>query len=294
MVLQDNADKQLGNAKEHARLKENLLTAGAYRAPVVDETRSFRPRFGPLHLMGRVEHGLVVPRDGSAKVPLKLVRPVHPGSGEPVASLTVARQPPAPAILTPRVPKHVIAERLEARRQALRDSKAERSAAAAAHDELAAAASAKLPGLPPVDKGVRMPAPDKRTGQEVAHPHTRTTFGPAPLYKPRKFRGKMATAETLARKRRGETPAPAAAAAALRGSARAPELPEPVLAANAAAAAAPTMAPHGFLRSRPPRPAPGTVVPGSDADVLLQAARERDAVRQRRSRAARAAKAALG
>jgi len=107
-VLQDNAEKFWHNRNLTARRKEGLMSAGAFREPIDNGGRSFKPNYGPVRQL--TKHA-IQPGAGEIKVRghsslFKTALPVATGSGEPLAHITFpprSRQEAAPG--TPKPPE---------------------------------------------------------------------------------------------------------------------------------------------------------------------------------------------
>ena len=90
MVMQDNANKFAHNQALTEKRKAALEAAGAYRPPIADGGRSFKPRYGAVHEVARIEPGarFVTDTQGRQNL-LQLAKPVPKGSGEATGSLTL-------------------------------------------------------------------------------------------------------------------------------------------------------------------------------------------------------------
>jgi hypothetical protein len=93
MVLQDNAHKFQHNAAVTQRRVNALESAGAFRAPVENAGRSFRPKYGAEREYSHTTMGQAVDTNGRSFL-LKQVQPVPRGSGEPKGELATALKPP--------------------------------------------------------------------------------------------------------------------------------------------------------------------------------------------------------
>jgi len=93
MVLQDNAHKFQHNAAVTQRRVAALESAGAFRAPVENAGRSFRPKYGAEREYSHTSMGQAVDTNGRSFL-LKQVQPVPRGSGEPKGELATALKPP--------------------------------------------------------------------------------------------------------------------------------------------------------------------------------------------------------
>jgi len=111
-IDQDNADKFLHNRGLTIRRRAALKDAGAFRAPVYGESRSFRPAYeNAPQVLGGITPGAGYAKNTTGKETLlKYALPVPRGSARPLAQLTAPRRqkqprgpreaappPPAPA-----------------------------------------------------------------------------------------------------------------------------------------------------------------------------------------------------
>ena len=100
-ILQDNAAKFLHNKNLSNRRQDAIREAGAFRAPIQGESRSFRPAYSDtVQTLGKISKGAgYVTNTTGKKTLLKQALPVPKESGKPLAHLTTARknaQPSAP------------------------------------------------------------------------------------------------------------------------------------------------------------------------------------------------------
>lgn len=110
-LLQDNAGAFMHNKLLTQRRQREVESAGAFRAPIHGETRSFRPAYGKEHALGRVTGGFVTNTTGAVRVLLKNALPVRRGTGEAKAHLTAPRmqritgKKPRPPMAPPVLPQ---------------------------------------------------------------------------------------------------------------------------------------------------------------------------------------------
>ena len=97
-IEQDNAGKFMHNRALTMRRTEALRSAGAFRAPVYGESRSFRPGYeNAPQVLGKITHGAgYVQNTNGRQTLLKDALPVPKGSGKPLGQLTAPRKQPAP------------------------------------------------------------------------------------------------------------------------------------------------------------------------------------------------------
>ena len=101
MVYQDNARKFTHNQDLTEKRKDALQEAEAYRAPITTGGRSFKPSYGEVRELARVEPGarFVVDTQGRRNL-LALAQPVPKGSAEAQGSLTLkTKYAPRPSAL---------------------------------------------------------------------------------------------------------------------------------------------------------------------------------------------------
>jgi hypothetical protein len=101
MIEQDNASKFMHNRNLTIRRQDTIKEAGAFRAPIQGESRSFRPAYSDtVQTLGKITPGAgYVTNTAGKKTLLKEALPVPKGSGKAVAHLTAPRrnaQPSAP------------------------------------------------------------------------------------------------------------------------------------------------------------------------------------------------------
>ena len=101
MIEQDNASKFAHNRNLTLRRQDAIKEAGAFRAPIQGESRSFRPAYSDtVQTLGKISLGAgYVTNTTGKKTLLKEALPVPKGSGKAVAHLTAPRrnaQPSAP------------------------------------------------------------------------------------------------------------------------------------------------------------------------------------------------------
>ena len=99
-VLQDNARAFLHNRNLSMKRQAALREAGAFRAPNIGETRSFRPAYkDTVQTLGKITPGAgYVTNTTGKKTLLKHALPVPQGSGKPLAHLTTPRRQPGPRL----------------------------------------------------------------------------------------------------------------------------------------------------------------------------------------------------
>ena len=96
--LQSNARNGLLNRSSQLSKSTALKEAGAFRAPLPGQIRSFEPRYGDVQLLGPARRGdpnNVVRRGGEGKFILKEVQAVVPESGKMAGRLTEKNLPRA-------------------------------------------------------------------------------------------------------------------------------------------------------------------------------------------------------
>ena len=99
MIEQDNASKFMHNRNLTIRRQDAIKEAGAFRAPIQGESRSFRPAYSDtVQTLGKISLGAgYVTNTTGKKTLLKEALPVPKGSGRAVAHLTAPRKNAQPA-----------------------------------------------------------------------------------------------------------------------------------------------------------------------------------------------------
>ena len=97
MIYQDQADNFAHNRKLTTDRQRAVTKAGAYREPIENGTRSFKPAYGELHDFKSFVAGGDVQDSRGHKALLKLVRPAGAGSGEPKAHIAFLKRTEKPA-----------------------------------------------------------------------------------------------------------------------------------------------------------------------------------------------------
>ena len=93
MIYQDQAANFMHNRGLYDRRISAVNSAGAYREPIDNGGRSFKPYYGAVHALKKVlpGGGQVQDRQGNTAL-LKEVRPAAAGSGEPLAHITFQKR----------------------------------------------------------------------------------------------------------------------------------------------------------------------------------------------------------
>jgi hypothetical protein len=99
MIEQDNASKFMHNRNLTLRRQDAIKEAGAFRAPIQGESRSFRPAYSDtVQTLGKISLGAdYVTNSTGKKTLLKEALPVPKGSGKAVAHLTAPRRNAQPS-----------------------------------------------------------------------------------------------------------------------------------------------------------------------------------------------------
>ena len=94
-IMQDQANNFMHNRNLTLNRQKALTDAGAYREPIYNGGRSFKPSYGNVHNFKKFGPGGGTVEDSRGnEALLKEVRPVVKGSGEPLAHITFQRQKP--------------------------------------------------------------------------------------------------------------------------------------------------------------------------------------------------------
>ena len=98
-ILQDNAAKFMHNKNLSTRRQDAIKEAGAFRAPIQGESRSFRPAYSDIvQTLGKISKGAgYVTNTTGKKTLLKHALPVPKESGKPLAHLTAPRKHAQPS-----------------------------------------------------------------------------------------------------------------------------------------------------------------------------------------------------
>ena len=96
MNYQDQSDNFAHNRQLTTDRQKAITQAGAYREPIENGTRSFKPAYGELHDFKSFVSGGDVQDARGHKSLLKLVRPAGAGSGEPKAHITYLKRTEKP------------------------------------------------------------------------------------------------------------------------------------------------------------------------------------------------------